>query len=305
MLDTEGKIDIEGLARILENLFLKPTYGKFTTRDVVVNLPEAKCFVRVIHVASMSDAEIDAAVPFEAESYIPVPVDQVYLDWQRLEEVGGRVALLLVASPKVFVDQVLAAVAAAGLTCTALEVESQGLTRCLLPEGEAQGVLIANLKAGSTDLVMTERGNIQFTSTIAFAGSTITEAIAKGVEVPPARAEEIKLEAGFGSTEEYPNLKTVMVTVMNSLSAEIKQVMVFHDQHSTVPITRLLLVGGGARLKHLPEFLKESFADRADLVVELGDPTINIKVELPEQLKDGNVLPFAAAIGLALEGLTL
>jgi Tfp pilus assembly PilM family ATPase len=53
---------------------------------VVVNLPEARCFVRVIHVDNMPDAEIESAVPFEAESYIPIPIEQVYLDWMKIGE---------------------------------------------------------------------------------------------------------------------------------------------------------------------------------------------------------------------------
>lgn len=306
IFDIDGKIDVEGLSRIFENLFLKPRYGKFTSRDVAVNLPEAKCFVRVIHVAPMSDSEIEAAVPFEAESYIPVPVDQVYLDWQRLEEVDGKVALLLVASPKEYVDQVLTAVRGANLTPVAVEVESQGLARALVPQdGAKQSVLIADMKGSGTDLIMIEHGNIQFTSSIPIGGVTITDAIAKGLEVPIKRAEEIKAQAGLGSTEEYPNLKTLLVPVMNSFVTEIKQVIAFHNQHSSETIGKIVLVGGSAGLKSLPEFLQESLDPSRSLLVELGDPTINVKVALPEGVSGTAVLPYSAAIGLAMRGLSI
>lgn len=305
IFDAAGKIDVEGLAHLFENLFLKPAQGKFTTRDVAVNLPEAKCFVRVIHIASMSDSEIEAAVPFEAESYIPVPIDQVYLDWQRLEEVDGKVALLLVASPKEYVDQVLTAIRGANLTPVAVEVESQGLARALVPDGTKENVLIADMKASGTDLIMIEHGSIQFTSTIPVGGVAITDAIAHGLDVPAKRAEEIKAEAGLGSTEEYPNLKTLLVPVMNSFVAEIKQVMAFHDQHSQEKIAKLVLVGGSAGLKSLPEFLQESLDPSRSLLVELGDPTINVKVTLPSSISGTAVLPYTAALGLAMRGLSL
>ncbi len=305
IFDAAGKIDVESLAHLLENLFLKPAQGKFTTKDVAVNLPEAKCFVRVIHVAPMTDSEIEAAVPFEAESYIPVPIDQVYLDWQRLHEANGKVALLLVASPKDYVDQVLTAVRGAGLTPVAVEVESQGLARALVSDGEKESVLIADMKASGTDLIMIEHGNIQFTSTIPVGGVAITDAIAHGLDVPAKRAEEIKAEAGLGSTEAYPNLKTLLVPVMNSFVTEIKQVMAFHDQHSQEKIAKLVLVGGSAGLKSLPEFLQESLDPGRSLLVELGDPTINVKVTLPSALTGTAILPYAAALGLAMRGLSL
>lgn len=302
--NSEGKVDADGLARALENLLAKPQKGRFTSKDVAVNLPEAKCFVRVIHVSEMSDAEIDAAVPFEAESYIPVPIDQVYLDWQRLGAVDGRVELLLVASPKDFVDAVLSGVQQAGLTPVSLEVQSLCLARALVAPGTAESMLIVDMKGSGTDLVMVERGHIQFSSTIPIAGASITDAVAKGLDVPPKRAEEIKAIAGFGNTEEYPNLKTLLLPVMNSLVAEIKQVMTFHAQHSSERITKVLLVGGSARLKGLTEFLTESLGEKEGLVVQLAGPTVNVHVALPEELDGDKILPYAAAVGLAMKGLT-
>lgn len=300
---SDGGLDIEGFARVLELLFNKQQYGQFTTRDVALNLPESNCFVRVIHVAPMTDSEIDAAVPFEAESYIPIPVDQVYLDWKRLGESSGRVELLLVASPKEFVDRVLKGVELAGLTPVSVEVQSEALARSVISLGSRETVLIADMKAARTDLIMVERGNIQFTSTIPIAGQSLTEAITKGLELQPKRAEEIKAQAGFANTTEYPNLKMLLLPVLQNLVNEIKQVLTFHDQHSTEKVTRILLVGGAARLGHIVEFVQESLVDREGLLVQLADPTVNIHMEIPEGLAENKILAYAPAVGLAMREL--
>ncbi len=299
----DGGVDSEGLAHVLEQLFGRQQYGQFTTRDVAINLPESNCFVRVIHVAPMTDAEIDAAVPFEAESYIPIPVDQVYLDWKRLGEAGGRVELLLVASPKDFVDRVLKAVELAGLTPVSVEVQSEALARAVVALGSRETLLMADMKATRTDLVMVERGSIQFTSTIPIAGQSLTEAIAKGLELQPKRAEEIKAQAGFANTTDYPNLKMLLLPILQNLVTEIKQVLTFHDQHSTEKVTRILLVGGAARLAHIVEFVQESLADREGLVVQLADATVNVHMDVPEGLADNKILAYGPTIGLAMRGL--
>lgn len=300
---SDGGLDVEGFARVLELLFNKQQYGQFTTRDVALNLPESNCFVRVIHVAPMTDAEIDAAVPFEAESYIPIPVDQVYLDWKRLGEVDGRVELLLVASPKDFVDRVLKAVDIASLTPVSIEVQSEALARAVVALGSRETLLIADMKASRTDLVMVERGNIQFTSTIPIAGQSLTDAIAKGLEVQPKRSEEIKAQAGFANTTEYPNLKMLLLPVLQNLVNEIKQVLAFHDQHSTEKVTRIILVGGAAQLAHLVEFVQESLGDREGLQVQLADPTVNVHMDIPEGFADNKMLAYGPAIGLAMRSL--
>ncbi|MBP9686337.1 MAG: type IV pilus assembly protein PilM [Candidatus Doudnabacteria bacterium] len=303
--DAEGKADVEGLARLFENLFSAPSFGAFTTRDVVVNLPEGRSFVRLIHVAPMSDAELEASVPFEAESYIPVPVEQVYLDWQRLSEVGGKVALLLVASPKAYVDPILHALRQASLTPVAIEVESQGLARALIAPGVKQTVLLADMKASATDLVMIENGGIQFTSTLFVSGSQMTEAIAQGLQVSQKEAEEIKATVGFTNSEQYPNLKTILLPVLEGLAKEIQKVIVFHSQHSTEKLNRFLLVGGSAGLAGLPEFFKERLVDYPDLEVSVGDPTVNIHLALPAHLHGVAALPYATALGLAMRGMII
>lgn len=303
--DAEGKADIEGLARLFENVIAAPAYGKFTTRDVVVNLPEGRSFVRLIHVAALSDAELEASVPFEAENYIPVPVDQVYLDWQRVSERDGRVALLLVAAPKSYVDPILHALSQANLTPVAIEVESQGLERALIAPGLKQSVLLADMKGAATDLVMVEDGGIQFTSTLLVSGSQMSEAIMQGLQVTAKEAEDIKLHVGFANTEQYPNLKTVLLPVLESLVKEIKKVLVFHDQHSTQKVNRLLLVGGSAGLAGLPEYLHEALAEYPDLEVAVGDPTVNIHVTLPSHMTGLAGLPYVTALGLAMRRMSV
>lgn len=300
---SDAGVDSEGLARVLELLFAKQQYGQFTTRDVALNLPESNCFVRVIHVAPMTDEEIDAAVPFEAESYIPIPVDQVYLDWKRLGEANGRVELLLVASPKDFVDRVLKAVELAGLTPVSVEVQSEALARAVVALGSRETLLIADMKAARTDLIMVERGNIQFTSTIPIAGQSLTDAIVKGLELQPKRSEEIKAQAGFANTTEYPNLKMLLLPTLQNLVNEIKQVLTFHDQHSTEKVTRILLVGGAARLAHLVEFVQESLIEREGVLVQLADPTVNVHMDVPEGLADNQILAYGPTVGLAMRGL--
>jgi Tfp pilus assembly PilM family ATPase len=93
--------------------------------------------------------------------------------------------------------------------------------------------------------------------------------------------------------------------VANSLIAEIKQVMAFHDQHSTVAIGKIILVGGTAKLKHLAEFIKESLVDRPGLEVLQGDPTVNIHVTLPAELMGEAILPYVAVVGLAMRGFVI
>ncbi len=300
----DGLVDVEAIAHTLENMFLKPTYGVFTARDVAVNMPDARCFLRVIHMAQASDEELSAGVPFEAESYIPIPIDQVYLDWQRLEDMDDRATLLLAASPKTFVDDVLAGVTRAGLTPVAVEAESLSISRAVLGREAIGTVLIANIRSQVTDFISTEKGQVQFTSTVPFAGTAIRETIQKGLEVSADRAEEIRLSAGCTNTQEYPNMRSILLPILSSFVSEVRKVLVFHEQHGGQPITEILLVGSGGALRGLAEYVQsELVSTYPNVRVAQADPTRNIHMLKSEQFSGPFLLAYAGAFGLALRSL--
>lgn len=55
--------------------------AKIKTASVVMSIPVFSSFLTVMEVPQMSVKELESAVPFEAKSYIPVPLSEVVLDW--------------------------------------------------------------------------------------------------------------------------------------------------------------------------------------------------------------------------------
>lgn len=296
-------LDVEALANLVQQSLLRPQFGRITTNRVVVSVPESKSFIRVIHIPEMSESQAENAVLFEAEAYIPLPMDQVYFDWQILSRAQGKMEVLIIASPKEFVDKYLAALEKIGLKPVAVEVESQSVVRTLIQPTNHENVLIADLDAYKTALIMVERGNLQFTSSIPLAGNTFTDRIAQALAIPAPKAEKIKKEFGIANTPEYPNLKTYLLPVVNDLAAEIKNILRFHYDHSEQKITTLLLSGGSAKVKHLDEYLPPLLTDFSDLKVAVADPLAGLTNLKKTNLTSYEALSFTAAIGLALRNL--
>ncbi len=288
---------------LLRQAMEKTKLGQLNTGYAVVSLPESKSFVRVIQIPRMSDGEADTAVPLEAESFIPLPVDQVYLDWQKIGETGDKMSILIIASPREFVDQFLSALDAAGVKPVALEVESQSCARAVLPPGSKDTALIVDMSAYRSSLVMVEDGSLQFTSTVPIAGNSFTESVAKILGVASTKAEEIKQRVGIANTADYPNIKIALLPVLNNLSAEIKNILRFHREHSAAEVKRIILAGGSARLKNLPEFLTPQFADFPGLTVELANPWLGLPQLAAPPFDPSEALGYTTAIGLAMRGV--
>lgn len=288
---------------VIKTAMDKCKFGQLTTNYAMVSIPESKSFVRVIQIPQMGDSEADSAVPVEAESFIPMPVDQVYLDWQKIGFTQDKMNILMVASPKDFVDSYLQLFDHAGLKVGALEVESQSCLRALLPPASQDSALIVDLGGSKTSLIVVEDGNLQFTSTVPIAGNSFTENIAKILGVSQVKAEEIKQKIGIANTADYPNIKTAILPVLNNLTAEIKSILKFHSEHSSREVQKIFLIGGGAMLKNLPDFLNQSFPEFPGMTVELGNPWFNFPSLNNSRLGQGFSLPYTTAIGLAIRGM--
>jgi type IV pilus assembly protein PilM len=297
---------------LLKQALDKPGYGRLDTNHVIASLPESKSFVRVIQIPQMSDSEANNAVPYEAESFIPLPIDQVYLDWQKIpgqpglggfaSGEAGKMNILMIASPKEFVERYLEILDKAGLKTVALEVESQSCLRAAVASSSRETSLLVDLGGFRSSLIMIEEGNLQFTSTIPIAGNTFTESIARALGVSSFKAEEIKKKVGISNTTEYPNIKTELLPVLYNLAAEIKNILKFHSEHSSNQVLRVIIAGGSGKLKNLPEFLASQLLEAGVPKVELANPMQNLKIADNEHLNALESLEYTTSIGLAARG---
>ncbi len=291
------------LASFIQKSLMKAQHGSFSTNRVVISIPESKSFIRVINMPKMAESQTENAIIFEAEAYIPLPIDQVYFDWQIISEKDSTMDVLLIASPKEYVDAFMDIIEKAGLKLCGIEVEAQSVARALIPEDTKDSILIADMDALKTALIMIENGVLQFTSSVPIAGDVFTERLSKALSISLAKAEEIKRQFGLTNTVEYPNLRTHMLPSVEDLASEIKNILKFHYDHSETHIGNLVLTGGGSKLHHIAEVLEPMLEGQGPIKITVADPLLMIP-----HLKTGDLIPyeglsFTTAIGLALWGL--
>ena len=92
--------------------------------------------MRVIELPYLEDPkELDAAVRFQAQDQLPMPLDHAVLDYQRLDvvtdETGRRQRVLLVAARRDMVERVLAALRGAGLKPEGIDLSAFAMVRAL------------------------------------------------------------------------------------------------------------------------------------------------------------------------------
>jgi type IV pilus assembly protein PilM len=109
---------------------------KIEGNQVVTALPEKQVYSRIIQLPPLSEAELSSAIEFEAEQYIPLPLEKVQLEYTVLEkpaktEQGAKMNVLLIAAQKEAVEQLVHLLDMSGLVPQALETEILAIERAL------------------------------------------------------------------------------------------------------------------------------------------------------------------------------
>lgn len=280
--------------------------GKIKKKHVVACLPESESFVRIINLPKVPEEELNQAVRSESEQHIPLSTDEVYLDWQQISDDGESIKILVAASPKKLVNQYIDVVKKASLVPIILEVESAATARSLIHEGKKESYLIVDIKISNTNLIINDKGTLQFTSSIPLSGGHFTEKLAKGLKINLNEAEKIKRTYGLTRPDKPLSVKVnkILLPLVSELSDEIIKVIKFYQNHFPLgqEISKIILSGGGARLKGLTPELKMLLKKE----VVLGNPWVNILTPKQKYLPELNLsesISYATAIGLGIRGI--
>jgi len=314
------------LVEIVKKSILKVKGKKLKTRNVIASLPEEHAFLQVIPMPIMEEEELAGAVKFEAENYIPLPIEEVYLDFQLIKPLYNHLDhldVLIAALPKKTVDSYVKFLRKAGLKPLALEIESQATARALVKNHVSPfPLLIIDFGATRTSFIIFSGHSLRFTSSIPVCGKIFTEAIAKNLAISFKKAEEIKIKYGLRDEKEIViknkierkiekrKLFEILTPAMTDMIEQIKKYLAYYQTHASHEhlgpdhkgVRKIFLCGGGANMKGICEFLSQELK----IPVELGNPWVNI---LPEPKKEIPGIPFkeslryTTVLGLALRGV--
>jgi len=296
-------------------------------KDVCTGVSNQRVIVRLIDLPFMERGELQSAIQYQAQDYIPMAVEDSILDFQIIGDYmtpsdEHMMEVLLVAAHRDMIGNTVAAVEGAGLKLSQVDVSSFAIVRALmgegssvLPEDDGQATAVVHISAGITNIAVVERGVPRFNRISSLAGSTFTQAIANVLNVSFEEAEQMKILVGLpdvetGEAEESPGISAEQAQVVhqslerevNKFIAEIRRSLDYYlTQTSQVKsIQRILLTGSGAQLRNLSSYLEKGLQAQ----VLLGDPLQRIEASGPAQQALGaDRMGAVTAIGLALGGL--
>ena len=271
--------------------------------SVALALPESQVFTRVIQVPALSSRELTSAISWEAEQYIPLPLDQVNIDYSVLrdaKETGtDKMDVLLVACPKVLLEKYLSIIEMAELIPVAAETEIIATSRALVRSVATvkNAVLLVSLGAQTTDLAILRGGVLAFTRSISAGGEALSRALVAGLDFNTSQAEEFKRTYGLEQDKLQGKIVTAVKPIMDTIVGEMKRAIAFYaEKHKEERVEAVLLSGGTAKLPGMVVYIAQSLGIEA----QLANPWVGITRDARFHVLDTEGPTFTVSVGLAL-----
>lgn len=278
-----------------------------SSNRAIAALPSFTVFTSIISLPMMTRKELNSAVRWEAKKFVPMPIDDLALNWNLLkdpaqaapagEKTPKSLKVLITAAPKSLVRRYISLFKLAGLQLIDLDTEAFALERSLIGTDPAP-VMIVDIGAEATNVAVMVDGIPLVNRSIDVGGESITKAIAQSLNVDQTRAEQFKRDFGLSTMNQKvsPIPKTIEF-VLSSITNEIRFVLNLYRSQGTAPVEKIILSGGSAFLLNLPEYLYQTLS----IKTFIGDPWA--RVVHPVELKGvlAEIAPrFSVAAGLAM-----
>lgn len=296
-------LSAEKIAETLKDLLRE---ANVTTKNAGVSIPFSRSLLTLVELPRRASAEEQKTViSLEARKYIPVPVQEVQLDWFILPEAitegsepSPKVKVLIVAVHNDELTLLQSVVEGSGIVASFYEIEIFSTIRSVVDE-PIKPVLILDIGASATKVYVVERGVVAMSHNIRQGGQDVTRTIASAHNIEMSKAETVKKEHGFGN-KEAPYSRETVELVFSRIFDEARRVVTKYETLYNKPISGAVLTGGGGVTKELAAYAQSFFS----MSVVVADPFA--KVSAPAFMRPvlKEIGPeFAVAVGLALRKL--
>ncbi|MBI2068730.1 MAG: type IV pilus assembly protein PilM [Candidatus Yanofskybacteria bacterium] len=293
---------IWGIKEVIKKSGIKST-------DVVASIPSFSTFSTIIEMPYLSEQDLAKALPFEAKKYIPIPLNEVVLDWSIIDisnvnPVPGKsglgskpttVEVFVAAVPKEETVRYQRIMKGAGLNLRALELENTALIRALLGN-DLSSTAIVNIGGRSTSIVIVNKGYERVSHNYEVGGFEITKSIARSLNVGLEKAEELKRKIGLKPSDENI-VNEAMTSLVDMMVFETKKTLSNYESSKNIKISKILLIGGLSNMPHFMEYFKKK------LNMDVYGANAFARIIYPQQLSpviQELANAFAIATGLAM-----
>ncbi len=268
--------------------------------NCVVGIESSRSFVTMIQLPKMSDTERASVLKYQADKYVPIPVDDAKVDWVVLGDAPDdpkRDEVMLASVAKEYVENLVDMVDSLGFNVIAVEPDSISMLRAALPSKIKGTHMVIDLGEKSTDIVIAIDGSPRLVRTLPIGLHTFVRTIAQGLNVKDDQAQQFLLKFGLDNSRlEGQVYSTVLPAIDGFISDLQKSVKFLESRYANLKIDSVLTMGFAATIPLFSEHISQV----TGFSVQITNPWQKVKLPDSERANISAVeYEYATAVGLA------
>jgi type IV pilus assembly protein PilM len=271
-----------------------------TAKDAVFALPLSDSFITVMSLPIGKDENIAARVHVEARKYIPIPINDVTLEWTEVtQETAGAASLvhdvLLVAIQNQSVADTRTLLDSVGSAAAPAEIELFSCMRAVSGVGDTS-LAVMDFGGSVSKLYIAESGVLQRLHRVQSGGTHATQKIATELAIAVEDAENRKRNYSLIDANSA-NIKSIVEQTGFRALQEFKRVLDQYETRVNRKIERVVITGGVTLFPEFDAFVSYTLSREVSVVNGFK------KVASPAFMEDtlqGIAPTFTTALGAAL-----
>lgn len=286
------------LGEFLDSFF---TDHKLPRTDVRLSLPETVVSTTIIELPNLSDAELASAIGWQAEQHIPIPKEELSLQYQVLfrparGDKKTPMRVLLVGSRKSVVERYTNLLLDLGIEPKLLETQILSIMRNLQISAQEPTTLILHMGASTLDMAVIQTGEMRFVFSHPNGGQLLTKALQQAIGLDAEQAEQYKRTYGLDPSQFEGKVRAALEPTFGTMVAQVKKaVTYFASQQPNDAVKRVVLSGGTSQLPGLVEYLTQALGAE----VLLSSPFSSAHGQIPQT----NLQAYSVCMGLLMRNM--
>ncbi len=233
---------------------------------VVASLPGRNVSARILTLPFSDRKKIDQTLPFEIEGLIPLPLEDILLDYEVLEKTPEGAKVLVLFTEKSILEAHLDLLKEAGIDPNVILPSSVALANLWKEVSvyEQEPFAIVDFGESETSLCVVSEGGLRYGRAWAQGSAGLTQGIRDGLQLSTTLAREKKeREANLhpsptpGGDSEQEWIATMLIKGLGPVLSGIRQSLLSVSKSLDITVRRVYLCGKGSRLQGLDRLLSE------------------------------------------------
>ena len=298
----EGEIlDPLTLEDALKELFAK---GKISSKSIAIAVCGSAVISKKISLPTMSELELEDQISVIASQYIPIPQEEMNVDYQLLpspQNEAQKMEIVITAVKKDFLNIATTVIEGADLKPTVIETTASALSnffRLFFPSLLEETTALLHVGASLTHFIILENGIATYQEEIPFGGNQTSDEISNELHLNFEEAEALKI-----SSLKEKNVPEATHAVIEKtghiLCTKVQDALTAFITHAPkARLDKLYISGGASKMNLLYGWLSQKTGLSIVPLKPFESLAYNPKIFHPDFLNDlGPLMP--VALGLA------